>query len=59
LFRIEQIEIIIPPFFDQIKFNRSIEILNEHFNKSFQNQINSKNIFDSLIQKAFKGELIA
>jgi type I restriction enzyme S subunit len=59
LFRIEEIEIIIPPYSDQIKFNRAIEIINEHFNMSFQNQINSTYIFDSLLQKAFKGELVA
>jgi type I restriction enzyme S subunit len=58
LFRIEEIEILIPPHSLQLKFNKSIKILNEHFNKSIQNKIYSLNIFDSLIQKAFKGELV-
>lgn len=59
LFRIEEIEILIPPYSEQVHFNTAIEIMNIHCKKSIQSQELSNNLFQTLPQKAFKGELVA
>lgn len=59
LFRIEEIEILIAPYSEQVHFNTAIEIMNIHCKKSIQSQELSNNLFQTLLQKAFKGELVA
>lgn len=52
---IEDFEIIFPDYTKQLEFNKRMEIL-DSLKKSF-NQNKSQNLFNSLIQKAFKGKL--
>lgn len=54
---VEDFSIIFPDYEKQLEFNRKIDVLNS-LKCSSKNNI-SENLFNSLIQKAFKGELVS
>jgi type I restriction enzyme S subunit len=54
-----KIEIICPPITKQIKFSEMSQKTNELIKNSKNNSIVSDHLFNSLLQKAFKGELIS
>jgi len=56
---IKLLPIVLPQIELQNKFACRIELLERHKFHSQKNSINSENLFNSLIQKAFKGELVS
>jgi type I restriction enzyme S subunit len=54
--QVREFEIIIPPLEDQMHFVKIINSINQI--ESFHTEICSDNLFNSLIQKAFNGELV-
>lgn len=58
LFRIEQIELLIPPIFLQNQYQERITLIEEQRAIAQASAVKSEELFNSLLQKAFKGELI-
>lgn len=58
LFRIEQIELLIPPVFLQNQYQERITLIEEQRAIAQASVVKSEELFNSLLQKAFKGELV-
>lgn len=59
LFRIEEIEILIPPIELQIKYNNIVNVINHNVFNLGKNNSHSTSLFSSLIQQAFNGTLVS
>lgn len=58
LFRIEQIELLIPPINVQNQFAARIQVIEQQKSIAQRSLYKSEALFNSLLQKAFKGELV-
>lgn len=56
--QLTDLEIIIPPFELQNRFSERVQVIEAQKTQAQQNSQKSKELFNSLLQKAFKGELI-
>ena len=54
----KQFPFINPPIDLQYKFEKAIEAVSEMKNVAMKNEKEAENLFNSLLQKAFKGELV-
>jgi type I restriction enzyme S subunit len=59
LFRINQLELLIPPISVQREFALQIELIEKQKEQIQANIKKSEDLFQSLLQKAFKGELVS
>lgn len=57
LFRIEQLELLLPPIELQIKFHLQVELIETQKQQAKEALVKSEDLFQSLLQRAFKGEL--
>ena len=57
IFRIEQLELLLPPIEFQIKFQTSVELIENQKKQAQEALAKSEELFQSLLQRAFKGEL--
>lgn len=57
LFRIEQLELLLPPIELQIKFQRQVESIETQIQQAQDALVKSVALFQGLLQQAFKGEL--
>ncbi len=58
LFRIEQIELLIPPIALQTQYEERVALIEEQKTIAQKSLEHSESLFNSLLQKAFKGELV-
>lgn len=58
LFRIEQIELLIPPIALQRQYEERVAVIEEQKAIAQKSLEHSESLFNSLLQKAFKGELV-
>jgi type I restriction enzyme S subunit len=58
LFRIQQLEILIPPIELQNEFAARVQLIEQQKQQAQEALQKSENLFNSLLQKAFKGELV-
>ena len=55
---IEGLKMIVPSLEDQRKYIKSIELINQQKQQAQEALQKSEELFNSLLQKAFKGELV-
>jgi type I restriction enzyme S subunit len=58
LFRIEQIELLLPPLSLQTQFAERIQMIETQKQQAQESLAKSEDLFQSLLQRAFKGELV-
>ena len=58
LFRIQQLELLIPPIELQNRFAEIVQSIEVQKAQAQQSLQHADNLFNSLLQKAFKGELV-
>jgi len=57
LFRIEQLELLLPPIMLQLKFQEQVESIETQKQQAQEALAKSEALFQGLLQQAFKGEL--
>ena len=58
LFRIEQIELLIPPISLQKQYKERVQVIESQKAKAQASLEKAEELFNSLLQRAFKGELV-
>jgi type I restriction enzyme S subunit len=59
LFRIQQLELLLPPLVLQNEFAKTIQAIEAQKQQAQASLEKSETLFNSLLQRAFKGELTA